>query len=99
MWLRTVFPQGNDDLALHSTNKTIQTMLMKCLGSYALVNSNLFCFFLPSLLRRVLLLADSPLLSLSTETEMKRDGRRHSHLFISQSHICSLNAPLIVSLF
>lgn len=25
--LCTVSPQGNDDLALHSTNKTIQTML------------------------------------------------------------------------
>lgn len=61
VWLGTDIPQGNDDLALHSTNKTIQTMLMKCLGSCTCVNSNLFCFFfLPSLLCRVLLPADSP---------------------------------------
>lgn len=41
----TDIPQGNNDLALHSTNRTIQTTLMKCLGSCTLVNSNLFCFF------------------------------------------------------
>lgn len=45
VWRDTDIPQGNGDLALHSTNKTTQTMLMKCLGSCSLVNSNLFCFF------------------------------------------------------
>lgn len=61
VWLSTDIPQGNDDLALHSTNKTIQTMLMKCLGSCTLVNSDLLCvFFLPLLLCTDLLPADSP---------------------------------------
>lgn len=38
VWLGTDIPQGNDDL--HSTNKTIQTRLMKRPGS-----CTLFCFF------------------------------------------------------
>lgn len=95
-------PQGNDHLVLHSTKKTIQTMLMKCLGSCALVNSNLFYFFPPShhccaefcsLLIHPLLSTVSQffsvLLSLSTETEMKR-GRR---MFPFSSLVNHTSAP------
>lgn len=91
VWLGTDISQGNDDLALHNTNKTIQTMLMKCLGSSTLVNSNLFCFFSPhhcaefcSLLilplRSTVSQCFSALLSLSAETEMERGRRRFPSL-------------------
>lgn len=67
VWLGADIPQRNDGLALHSTSKTIQTVLMKCMGNCTLVNSNLFCFlyFLLTLLRRVPLPVGSPPFSLS----------------------------------
>lgn len=84
---RLGYSTGYDDLRLHSTNKTIQTMLMKCLGSFTLVNSDLFCFFSPQRhtefcsLMSILLLSTvsqffSALLNVSTETEMQRGRRR-----------------------
>lgn len=91
VWLGTDIPQGYDDLALHNTNKTIQTMVMKCLGGCTLVNSNLLCFFSPHRQAEFCSLLIVPflsniaqffsaLLSLSTETEIKRGKRRFPSL-------------------
>lgn len=46
VWLGTDNPQGNDDRVLHSTNRTIQTMLMKCLRSCTLLTSSPLCCFI-----------------------------------------------------